>query len=180
MKLTIVSGTNRPGNLSLKVARICHQLLHGAGYEVDVLDLAELPRDFAFDYLEASPSFEKFQNQVDQSSHLVFVVPEYNGSFPGILKLFIDACRYPDSFRGKHVAMIGIAAGGLGNEPGLRHLEEIMRFFGAEVFDPHLHFAHIRKKLLPDGKFCDQKPEAAICSQFAAWLGVEILPTTTN
>ena len=174
MQFTIVSGTNRPGNLSLKVASICHQMLSDAGLDASLVDLADLPRDIAFDYLGDSKSFASFQKIVDDSTHFVFVVPEYNASIPGILKLFIDACSYPESFKGKHVALIGIAAGELGNEPGIRHMDEIMRCFGAEVCEGQVLLANIRKNLLPDGQFGPQFPSAEIEAQFSTWLQKKI------
>ena len=180
MKFTIVAGTNRPGNLSLKVAKISHRILANAGLSASVLDLGDLPRDIAFDYLGNAASFSPFQTLVDETSHFVFVVPEYNASIPGILKLFIDACAYPNSFKGKSVALIGIAAGGLGNEPGIRHLDEIMRCFGAEVCNAHLHLANIRQKLQLNGEFNDALDEMAIQEQFGKWLDLELKPTTNH
>src|SRR5687767_3415714 len=113
MQFVIVSGTNRPDNLSLRVARLCQGILQEKGLNAELLDLEQLPREIAFDYLDArsSDGFLPYQSLVDRSQHFIFVAPEYNGSIPGILKLFIDACEYPESFKGKTAALVGIAAG---------------------------------------------------------------------
>ena len=38
---------------------------------------------------------------MSQSEKFVFIVPEYNGSFPGVLKTFIDGLAFPDTFEQK-------------------------------------------------------------------------------
>jgi chromate reductase len=158
MLVTIVSGTNRPNNLSIKVAKRCQDFLEGQGIATELLDLADLPREIAFDYLEenARTGFLPYQQLVDSTTHFVFVAPEYNGSIPGILKLFIDACDYPGSFRGKSAALVGIAAGKAGNERGLNHLRDILTYFGMDVFTQHVTVGKIREKLAADGAFRDE------------------------
>lgn len=172
MQLTIVSGTNRPDNLSLRVARGCQGWLQGMGIPSELLDLESLPREIAFDYLQSPPStgFQPYQALVDRSSHFIFVAPEYNGSIPGILKVFIDACDYPDSFRGKSAALVGIAAGENGNSRGLEHLEDILRFFGMEVFSQKVTMGRIRQKLKREGGFHDGRVEEALRSMVMAYL----------
>lgn len=162
MKLTIVSGTNRQDNLSLLVARRCQEMLSDMGCAAELLSLDQLPPSLAFSYLDnpRTGEFAWIQAMVDQTTHFLFVVPEYNGSIPGVLKLFIDACDYPGSFRGKSAAMVGIAAGERGNEVGLSHLRDILGFFGMSVFPQSLTLGRIRQKVQRGGGFQDQRVEA--------------------
>ncbi len=164
MQITVVSGTNRPGNLSLKVAGLCREMLAEQGHDAKLLDLMALPREIAFDYIGNSKQneFAPFQQVVDESSHFVFVVPEYNGSFPGILKLFIDACDYPDSFRHKSAVLVGIAAGKDGNVRGLAHLEEVLAYFGMTVHAQNLTLPRIRQRLEANGRFADAQADQAL------------------
>lgn len=166
MLVTIVSGTNRPNNLSIKVAKRCQEFLDGQGIETELLDLADLPREIAFDYLEenAQTGFAPYQQLVDRTTHFVFVAPEYNGSIPGVLKLFIDACDYPGSFRGKSAALVGIAAGKAGNERGINHLRDILSYFGMDVFTQHVTVGKIREKLAENGRFRDEIADEALRS----------------
>lgn len=164
MQIAIVSGTNRKGNLSLLVAQICQSALASLGHEARLLDLRELPADIAARYLDTGDGwgFEPFQSVVDGSTHFIFVAPEYNGSIPGILKLFIDACDYPGSFKGKSVLLVGIAAGRGGNQRGLGHLQDILHYFGAQVHPRHLSIARIRERLHHEGHFRDVDTEEAL------------------
>jgi NAD(P)H-dependent FMN reductase len=52
-------------------------------------------------------------------------LPEYNGSFPGILKSFID-CIKPAHFAGKKIALVGVSDGHAG---GLRPLDQMTAIF---------------------------------------------------
>lgn len=172
MKLTIISGTNRQDNLSLLVARRCQDLLAELGIASELLSLDRLPQGLAFSYLDdpRQGEFAWIQELVDRSTHFLFVVPEYNGSIPGILKLFIDACDYPDSFRGKSAAMVGIAAGARGNEVGMGHLRDVLVFCGMEVWQQTLSLGRIRQKLEQGGGFRDGSVEEELVGMLRGWI----------
>ena len=51
------------------------------------------------------------QQRVLDAAGLHIITPEYNGSFPGVLKYFIDMLKFPESFVEKPVAFTGEAAG---------------------------------------------------------------------
>lgn len=136
-KIGIVVGTNRTNSLSKAIAQYYINVLTEEGVECQLLDLSRLPEDFAFSALYQNSGrnqeFNEFQVTIDNIQKFVFVVPEYNGSFPGVLKTFLDGLRYPDTFNDKKVALLGISAGVLGNAVGLGHLNDILSYMGANV-----------------------------------------------
>jgi NAD(P)H-dependent FMN reductase len=146
--IAIVIGTNRQNSLSKKVGINYQNLLKLLGEESRVIDLAELPADFAFSALYDNSGkneiFNTFQAIVDDTQKFIFVVPEYNGSFPGVLKTFFDGLRYPDSFNNKKAALVGISAGVLGNAVGLCHLNDILSYMGADVMGLRLKLGNIK------------------------------------
>ncbi len=86
--LTLVAGTNRPGSNTRKVALEVRRLYAELGVELRWLDLAELPREI-FDpvsYGRKPASFQPFSQAILDSTGLIIITPEYNGSFPGVLK----------------------------------------------------------------------------------------------
>jgi NAD(P)H-dependent FMN reductase len=128
--ITIISGTNRTGSNSLKLARHLAELHREAGKEVTVLDLAELPVSIFTPsvYAEKPAEFtEKFVRPVLEAEGLHVVVPEYNGSFPGVLKYFIDLLPFPEAFEARPTAYVGLAAGMFG---ALRAVEQLQLVFG--------------------------------------------------
>lgn len=136
-KIGIIIGTNRQNSLSKAIAFYYKKQLELKEQQAEIIDLSTLPEDFAFSALYQNAGqnqeFNEFQVTIDQIQKFVVVVPEYNGSFPGVLKTFFDGLRYPDTFDDKKVALVGISAGVLGNAVGLGHLNDIMSYMGANV-----------------------------------------------
>ena len=103
--ITIIVGTNRPKSRARRVAVLYAEMLQSHGGTCQLLDLADLPADFTSTALYANAGqndgFNELFDLTNSAEKLVFVVPEYNGSFPGVLKAFIDGLPYPGGIRGK-------------------------------------------------------------------------------
>ena len=86
-------------------------------------------------------------------SSCISVVPEYNGSFSGVLKAFIDTWE-PKRVIGKKSALVGLAAGRAGNLRGMDHMTNILHYLQFDV----LHFKIPISKIydyISDGKLTD-------------------------
>jgi chromate reductase, NAD(P)H dehydrogenase (quinone) len=127
--ITMVVGTNRPGSNTRKVAAHVEEIYREMNTPLKVLDLAQLPPEIFSpnSYAEKPASFKPFSDGVLQSSGLVVVTPEYNGSIPGVLKYFIDMLKFPESFERRPVCFVGLAAGMWG---ALRPVEQLQMIFG--------------------------------------------------
>lgn len=151
--ITIICTTNRPDSNTRKVAQMYHDSLDSLGVACQVLDLKEVDAGWiqASNYGDNVPEFEaisaKFIRGVEK---FVFVTPEYNGSFPGYLKFFMDACDYGDWSK-KKVALMGLASGRAGNVRGLDHLTGIMHYLGSEVYSKKVYLSQINQSLSSDG-----------------------------
>lgn len=145
----IVSGTNRPYSNTLKIAKYYQKVLTQKGEQSEILDLSILPESLIHPeaYSKTYADFKAIQEKVSQAAKFIFVVPEYNGSFPGIMKLFLDACAYPDSFYEKKVALVGIATGKYGNIRGIEHLTGVCNYMNLHVMPLKLHIPYIHLEL---------------------------------
>lgn len=134
----------------MKVAEHYRVLALNAGLESQILDLQQLPANLQVVdcYGHRTEQFLRFQEIMDHSKTLVFVVPEYNGSFPGILKLFIDACDYPGKWSEKQAALVGISAGQGGNVAGLKHLQDVLDYLKVFTFPHKVNIPFIRQRLV--------------------------------
>ena len=131
--IEVISGTDRPGSYTLKVANYVRGIFREQHKDVDLIDLATLKlRDAeSGDYYKgAQGSYKEAEERVHSAEGLVIVVPEYNGSFPGALKLFIDYWRYPATFEHRPVAFIGLGARWGGLRP-VEHLQQVLGFRNA-------------------------------------------------
>jgi chromate reductase, NAD(P)H dehydrogenase (quinone) len=156
--VTIISGTNREGSYSRIVAEIYADILQNRGKASQVIDLKNLPRDFIFSALfEKSgehPEFNEIQKLISTTEKIVFIVPEYNGSFPGVLKAFLDGLEFPGSLQGKTGALVGLASGQMGGALALSHLTDVLHYMGMMVLPVKPRLPRI-SKILIDRKFAD-------------------------
>lgn len=161
--ITVISGTNRQGSECLSFAKKYTALLKAnTEEEVKLLALESIPHDWfhAAMYAEQTPSLTALQDEyVLPADKMVFVIPEYNGSFPGAVKLFIDACSirsYAQNFQGKKAALVGIASGRAGNLRGMEHLTGVLNYLGTTVMPDRLPISSISKLKNEQGEITDQ------------------------
>ena len=115
--VTIISGTNRKNNNTKKIALEYQRLLREmqidshflALDEINVAERNDLFRKMEKDYLEPADKF-------------IIIMPEYNGSYPGILKLMIDNSDVSKAWHHKKVLLTGVSTGRAGNLRGMEHL----------------------------------------------------------
>jgi len=155
--ITLIAGTNRPGSKTRQVAAQVEEIYRELATPLKVLDLAKLPAEnfHPSSYAEKPASFLPFSEGVLQSSGLVVVTPEYNGSVPGVLKYFIDMLKFPESFERRPVCFIGLAAGMWG---ALRPVEQLQAIFGyrnAYLYPERVFIPRIGDQLDANGRLKD-------------------------
>lgn len=172
--ILIISGTNRPNANALCIARLLEAHYRRIEAPTEMLSLTELPRE-VFDgaaYATKPAGMVAIQNRVLAAAGLHIVTPEYNGSFPGVLKYFIDMLKFPDSFEAKPVAFVGEAAGLWG---GIRAVEQLQQIFGyrnAHLYPDRVFIPGINQKLDTAGAMTDAAIDERLakqCAGFAAF-----------
>lgn len=156
--ITIISATNRPQSNTLKIAQNYAQLIEKQGVESKLFSLEQLPSDFITTdlYNKRSENFQQLLNEfIIPAEKFVFIVPEYNGSFPGVLKTFLDAV-HPDTNRGKKVALVGVATGRAGNLRGMDHLTGILHYLGMHILPNKQPISSVLALLNADGSLKDE------------------------
>ena len=153
--MLIISGTNRPGSSTLKVAQYYQKKLREKGVDAEVLSLADLPGNLINSemYGHKNVEFEPIQAMVTKAEKFIFIIPEYNGSFPGVLKVFIDSCAFPESFYDKKTALVGVSSGKYGNIRGVDHFTGVCHYMHLNVLSLKLHIASIKTELNDEGDF---------------------------
>ena len=164
--ITVINGTNRPNNNTKIFSAMYLQMLEKKEVKSHLFSFEDLPQ--AIDLLELySPSKNLFKQIVDKyiisSEKLVFIIPEYNGSYPGILKLFIDACN-PEIFKNKKIAMVGVATGRAGNIRGMDDLTNVFHYLGAHILPYKLPISSILK-IIDNNTCSDESTIAAMNKQ---------------
>ncbi len=172
--ITIISGTDREDGLThVMAAHYQAKLQEKTPQTVDYFSLKNLPPDlygtamYKKDTLSAE--FQKIEDELlIPAQKFVFVIPEYNGSFPGILKLFIDAASIRSKmsiFKGKKAALVGVATGRAGNIRGLEHFTSVLMFMGVSVLPNLLPISAFNKLLDAEKNITDENTLKAIDRQ---------------
>jgi len=156
--LTIIASTNRAGSSTLKLAVYYQQKLKEKGVEAGILSLEKLPDNLLKTdlYGKRSEEFKPFQELINASDKFIFIIPEYNGSFPGALKVFVDACDFPQSFYDKKTALVGISSGKYGNIRGVDHFTGVCNYVNMHVLSLKLHIPFIRKEMDANGNLTEE------------------------
>lgn len=169
LMITLLSGTNRKNSNTRAVSQIVLKKMQSKGVEVQFCDLLELPDNlFQADHYHNPPeSFKPFQNKISNCNGLLVVVPEYNGSFPGALKYFIDLLKFPESLKGISVAFIGVSAGVFGALRSIEQLEMIFQYRESHLYSNRVIFPKVNDLLNPEktkiiSEFHEQKVDQLI------------------
>lgn len=166
--ITIVSATNRKEAYSFKIALYYQELLKNLGEESQILDLEKLPVDFAFsalyDNAGKNEAFNFFRDAVNATDKFIFIIPEYNGSFPGVLKTFIDGQDFPSALKFKKVALVGLSSGNQGGALAMSHFTDILNYLNAHVFAMKPRITSV-EKVFVDGELSDLKVRNLVAEQ---------------
>jgi len=158
MLTTIISATNRPNSSTYKLAQYYQKKLKEKGLEAGILSLTQLPANIIESdlYGKRSNEFEPIQDIVTQTEKFLFIIPEYNGSFPGVLKVFIDACSFPESFYEKKAALTGLSSGKYGNIRGIDHFTGVCHYMHLQVMPLKIHIGSINKEFDADNNLFEK------------------------
>jgi len=163
---TVISGTARNDSNSLKIARLYQRLMsERLGKEVDLLSLHDVnvwERGVEMLLLE--------RHLLVPATHFIFVIPEYNGSFPGILKTMIDNSDIKSCWWGKKALLTGIAEGRAGNLRGMDHMSTILQYLRMDVYWDKLPLSRISDELDGDGNLLMSGTRELINAQISGFL----------
>jgi len=147
---TIISGTNRPGSNTLKIAQLYQRRLAAKGVDARLVSLENL------DVSTRSEGIRTLETAVlIPSEKFVFVVPEYNGSFPGVLKSLFDNSDIDKVWRGKKALLTGVSTGRAGNLRGMDHLTGVLHYLKVVVHPNKLPISIVNTLLTTDNDITD-------------------------
>lgn len=159
--ITVIQATNRPDSNTEFVSRQIIELLREQ-YQgpIGYVSMVDLPPEILPSSLYKKDEVpEKLRLIQDQwmipAEKFIWILPEYNGSFPGVLKLFIDAIsvRHCDeTFKLKKSMLIGVATGRSGNIRGMDHLSGILMHMKSVVYPRLLPVSRISELMDDQGR----------------------------
>jgi len=163
--VTVISGTNRKGSMTLKLAKMYHALMLRQREDTKLLSLEDL------NVWERNAEFlDVEQTLLIPSEKFVFVMPEYNGSFPGILKLLLDNSDIRKCWWHKKAAIVGLADGRGGNLRGIDHLTGILHYLKMNVLYNKVPLSKINEEVDKEGNWLKPETEQLMQQQIEEFL----------
>lgn len=151
-KIAIVSGTDRPNANALMISKYLEKAYKAQGIDAYIIDLKDFPLASVVGgkYGKENASLEAFNKPFLDADGVVMVVPEYNGSFPGILKLFIDYLPFPSAFASLPMAFVGEASGSFGALRPVEQLQMVAAYRNAYLFPERLFINQVHQNFDPE------------------------------
>ena len=153
LSIPVILGTTRKGRMSAHAARfIVGQIEKRDGIKTELIDISKLPMpvDDAGEAIK-DPAFSERMAMADA---LVIVTPEYNHSFPGLLKHILDSCL--KEYIHKAAGIVGVSAGPFGGVRAIQDLIPVIRELGLVNIFWDVNFGNVSKVFDESGNLLDQ------------------------
>ena len=140
--IPVILGTVRKGRASENVAKfVFEQVKQREGIQTELIDIRELnfPGDDAGEQIKD----KQFSGTCERADGLVLVVPEYNHSFPGLLKHVLDSNL--KEYIHKAVGVCGVSAGPFGGARMIQSLLPVLRELGLMMIFTDVYFSNAGK-----------------------------------
>jgi NAD(P)H-dependent FMN reductase len=153
--LQIVVGSTRPGRAGAPVAAwTAEQARAHGGFDVEVLDLAEIDLPMFDEPIHpvraqyTNPHTKRWSETVARGDAYVFVTPEYNGSYAGVLKNAIDFLNHEWRYKPAGIVSYGGVSAGTRAAVALRSVLTTLRMVPAV---DAVHIPFVGEKIAEDG-----------------------------
>lgn len=151
--IPLILGTARQGRESEHAARIVfEQTKKRAGVGTELIDVRTLP--MRLDDAGEQMKDAKFAATIERCDGLIIVTPEYNHSFPGLLKHALDMNL--KEYIHKAVGICGVSAGPFGGARAIGNLLPVMRELGLVTIFEDVNFGKIGTLVDEQGNLLDQ------------------------
>ncbi len=162
-RILVFAGSTRADSLNRKLARATAEALQRTGLQTTLADLRDYPMPIYDGDLELAeglpPHAKAFKELLRSHDAFVIASPEYNGSFPALVKNAIDWASRPEpgekhlaTFRGKTAALLSASPGPGGGQRGLRHLRELLEMIGVTVLSTQVTVPRAIEAFDSDGR----------------------------
>ena len=144
--IPVVLGTGRKDRESKNVAAYILEKVNSfedvQGELVDVRDYLISP--FTVPAWVEDENASKWRKIASEAPGFIFVVPEYNHSFPGEFKLLLDSAY--KEYANKFALLVGVSAGQYGGVRVLQHLAPVFHELNIHLTKSVVATAHVEKQ----------------------------------
>ena len=146
--------------MTLRTAQLYQEILLARGQDVHILSLENKQ---VWERGAAMLALEK--QFLIPAEKFIFIMPEYNASFPGILKVMIDNSDIKKCWWYKKAMLVGISDGRAGNLRGIEHMTGILHYMKVHVLYNKVLLSRINEEMDKNGALIKPETEKLINEQ---------------
>jgi chromate reductase len=143
-KIAVVVGSLRKDSFNKKLAKAL-EALFPPDFSFTHVRIDDLPLYNQDDDGNPSAQVTRLKGEIKAAQGLLFFTPEYNRSFPGVLKNAIDHASRPygqSAWGGKPAGVIGASVGPIGTALAQQHLRNVLAYLDVPVLGQPEAFIH--------------------------------------
>jgi NAD(P)H-dependent FMN reductase len=153
LDIPVILGTTRKGRMSAHAANfMVGQLRQRNDVRTQLIDIREL--DLRVDDAGEGVKDPRFADAMEHADGIVIVSPEYNHSFPGLLKHVLDSCL--KEYIHKPAGIVGVSAGPFGGARMIESFQPVLRELGLVSIFWDVNFGSIDKVFDANGELLDE------------------------
>ena len=159
IKILGIAGSLRKDSYNKLLLRVASKLLPPT-VKLEIFDISGIPLYNQDMEATAFPGEVKiFKRKIEAADALLIATPEYNHSYPGVLKNAIDWASRPygqNSFDGKPTAVISASPGLFGGIAAQDQLKQVLLALNTRLVpQPAVIVSSVQQKINPDGNLLD-------------------------
>lgn len=157
MNLTLILGTSHKGRMSEKVFSFMKERIKAKEkWDINLVDASDFLRKRTGEEIEGD---KKLKNIFQNTDAYVIVSPEYNHSYPGELKLFLD--NFYTEYTARPVGFCGVSSGLIGGARAVEQLKLVAIDINMIPIHKHLYFGEVQN-LFEGDKFIKNDMDSEI------------------
>lgn len=162
LRILVFSASLRKDSLNTRLAKLAASVIEKNGGQVDFVNMNEFDcpsfnQDLEMDNFHPAGA-ENFRKRILENDAFIISSPEYNGSFPGLLKNTIDwVSRFrPQPFNERYALLMSASPSMGGGNHGLWSLRIPLEKLGTNVYSSMFSLASAHKAFTTVGTIADE------------------------
>jgi len=152
LSIPVILGTTRKGRMSCHAARfMAEQIAKRKTILTELIDISKMP--LPIDDAGEGIRDPEFSEKMARADAVIIVTPEYNHSFPGLLKHALDSCL--KEYIHKAAGIVGVSAGPFGGVRVIQDFLPVMRELGLVNIFWDVNFGNVGKVFDEGGELVD-------------------------
>jgi chromate reductase len=172
-KIGVIVGSLRKASWNRKIAKVLMSFAPPS-FEMEIIEIGQLPHYNQDDDENPSQISVEFKAKISALDGVLFVTPEYNRSFPGVLKNALDVASRPygqSAWDAKPGAVVSVSPGAIGGFGANHHIRQALTFLNIPCMQqPEAYIGGVANMFDEDGNFNNKSTEDFLRKFMAAFV----------